>query len=213
MNLKKAIILSGLVIVLMTATQLVFAQEPAPAAADSGMITSSQPAVLQKENDMQWAWGEVMNLDNQAKTITLKYLDYETDQEKDLILTVDDKTTFENIKSFDELKLKDTLSVDYMIASDNKNIAKNISLEKPEAASSSVAASDNSQPLTPPTEAGQPVVDAAQPAPPALPAAPDLTQPAAQSETVADSSAAANEAPASTPVTPEPAPAAQGQTQ
>ncbi len=39
----------------------------------------------------------------------------------------------ENIKSFDELKLNDTVSIDYIVSPDGKNIAKYISTEKPEA--------------------------------------------------------------------------------
>jgi len=209
MSLKKMVILSGLAIGIMATTQIVFAEEAAVAPADPAGITANQQVSLPKDSDMQWAWGEVTNLDNQAKTVTLKYLDYETDQEKDLVLTVDAKTTFENIKGFDELKLKDTLSVDYAVGLDNNNIAKNISFEKPDVSSSApVSAVENSQPLTPPSGTGQPVVDtAAQPVVPA--------QPAAQSETSVDSSAAVNESPApAAPAAPaESASAVQGQAQ
>lgn len=134
MNLKKIAILSGFVMVMLAAAQIVFAEEAQVAPLDQEAITSNQQSPAQKESDMQWAWGEVTNLDNQAKTITLKYLDYETDQEKELVLVVDEKTTFENIKDFNELKLNDTLSIDYSIAENSKNIAKNINFEKPEAA-------------------------------------------------------------------------------
>ncbi|MDP2766471.1 MAG: hypothetical protein Q8O41_03335 [Candidatus Methanoperedens sp.] len=205
MNWKKIVVLSGFAIGMMATAQIALAEEEAVAPTDSVVITSNQQAASQKENDMQWAWGEVTNLDNQAKTITLKHLDYETDQEKELVLVVDEKTVLENIKDFNELKLKDTLSVDYMMGVDNKNIAKNISFEKPDAASSaSVPAVENTQPLTPPMSTEQPVVDAAQPATP--------------SETPVDSSIAADAAPASiepapAPVESEPVPAVQEQAQ
>lgn len=204
MNLKKVVVLSGLAIVMMATTQIVFAEEAAVAPADSTVITSNQQITSQKEGDMQWAWGEVTNLDNQAKTVTLKYLDYETDQEKDLVLVVDEKTTFENIKDFNELKLKDTLSIDYMIGVDNKNIAKNISFEKPDVLSSAPAA-ENSEPVT----------DASQPAVPLEASAPDLAQPTTQSEIPVDSSIAANGAPspAPAPAAPESVSAVQGQAQ
>jgi len=213
MNLKKIVVLSGLTIVMMVTAQIILAEEAAVAPTDPAAITSNQETVSQKESDMQWAWGEVTNLDNQAKTITLKYLDYETDQEKELVLVVDEKTTFENIKDFNELKLKDTLSIDYLVGVDNKNIAKNISFEKPDASSSTPAA-ENSESVTSPSGTGQPAVEAAEPA--AVPSeapAPDLAQPTAQSETPIDSSIAVNEesssAPAPAPVAPEPAPAVQ----
>jgi hypothetical protein len=179
MGLKKVIILFGFV-VMVAVTQIVLAEEAVVASVDPAVIASNQQATLGKEIDMQWAWGEVTNLDSQAKTINLKYLDYEADQEKDLILLVDEKTTFENIKDFSELKLKDTLSVDYIIGADNKNIAKNISLEKP----------DDSLSV------------------PALPeaAAPDLAQPVVKLETPVDSSTTVNEAPQVAPVESSPVP-------
>ncbi|MDP3041456.1 MAG: hypothetical protein Q8N62_01795 [Candidatus Omnitrophota bacterium] len=219
MNLKKAVVLSGLAIGMMVTAQIVLAEEAAVAPTDSVVITSNQQAASQKENDTQWAWGEVTNLDNQAKTITLKHLDYETDQEKELVLVVDEKTVLENIKDFNELKLKDTLSVDYMLGADNKNIVKNISFEKPDAASSAPApAVENTQPFTPSISKEQPAVEAAQPPVPAQTVVPNLAQPAIQSETPVDSSIAANAAPGSiepapAPVESGPVPAVQEQTQ
>ena len=88
----------------------------------------------ENEPEIQWVWGEVISVDSAAKTITVRYLDYETDQEKEIAVGVDDKTTYENIKSLDEVKPKDTLSIDYILSADGKNLAKNISAEKPESA-------------------------------------------------------------------------------
>ncbi|MFA6357804.1 MAG: hypothetical protein WCY09_03950 [Candidatus Omnitrophota bacterium] len=138
MHFKKILFLSVFIISSIMVSCAVFAEEAAVTPTDSVVIApvvtpNQQVAVPQEKSDTQWAWGEVTNLDNQSKALTIKYLDYETDQEKELILIVDDKTTFENINSFNELKLKDTLSIDYAISADNKNIAKNISLEKPDA--------------------------------------------------------------------------------
>ena len=92
------------------------------------MNTTQAPA----ESETQWIWGEVVSADSASKSVTIKYLDYETDQEKDMVIGVDEKTTYENIKSIDEIKPKDTLSIDYIAGPDGKNVAKNISLEKPE---------------------------------------------------------------------------------
>jgi hypothetical protein len=82
--------------------------------------------------EMQWLWGEAGAIDTQNKALTVKYLDYETDQEKEMPLTVDDKTAFENVASLDEIKVQDTLSIDYIIGADGKNLARNISVERPE---------------------------------------------------------------------------------
>ena len=125
----------GMLVLFITITTFIaFAQEPG----ESGPTVSTMPADLaqapiQNEVDTQWAWGEVTSLDSQAKTLSLKYFDYETDQEKELVLAVDEKTAYENIKSFDEIKIKDTLSIDYTAGPENKNVAKNISLERPDA--------------------------------------------------------------------------------
>ena len=94
-------------------------------------VNTTQPT---SEPETQWIWGEVVSADSASKSVAIKYLDYETDQEKDMTIGVDEKTTYENIKSIDEIKPKDTLSIDYIAGADGKNIAKNVSLEKPESA-------------------------------------------------------------------------------
>ena len=85
------------------------------------------------EPETQWVWGEVVNVDAQNKTLTLKYLDYDTDEEKELAILVDNLTSYENVTSLEEIQKKDSLSIDY-ISSDGKNTARSISLEKPEMA-------------------------------------------------------------------------------
>lgn len=134
MEFKKIVFLSIFFISIIAVSFVVFAEEAPRAGVESVVIASSQPIPEQEKSDTQWAWGEVMNLDIPAKSFTIKYLDYETDQEKELVLVADDKTTFENVKGLDELKLKDTLSIDYAAGADNKNVAKNISLEALDAA-------------------------------------------------------------------------------
>jgi hypothetical protein len=49
-----------------------------------------------------------------------------------MTINVDDKTTYESIKSLDEIRPRDTLSIDYVVSADGKTIARNISVEKPE---------------------------------------------------------------------------------
>lgn len=85
----------------------------------------------QAEANTQWVWGDVSNVDPQNKVLTLKYLDYETDQEKEMAIAVDSLTAYENVNSLEDIQNKDVVSVDYKV-SDGKNIAKNISVEKPE---------------------------------------------------------------------------------
>ena len=115
---------------------------------NAGLVLSEGQS---NEPNTQWVWGGVVNLDAQNKTLSLKYLDYETDQEKEITIMVDSLTSYENFKSLDEIQPKDTLSIDYIL-SDGKNIAKSISLEKPESApvapnpDAGVATPEGSQP-------------------------------------------------------------------
>lgn len=157
MNLKRFAVLSVFIILIMVITFIAFAEESVVAPADPAAVPSDWQVASKNGSDILWAWGEVTNLDAQAKTFTLKYLDYETDQEKELVLAVDEKTVFENINSLEEIKIKDTLSIDYMIGADGKNIAKNINFEKPD--SSSNAPAQAVENVKPAEVAVQPVVD------------------------------------------------------
>jgi len=83
-------------------------------------------------SDVQWLWGDVVSVDIPNKSFVVKYLDYDTDIEKEISINVDEQTAFENIKSLEEINPKDTVSIDYVVSADGKNIAKNISVEKVE---------------------------------------------------------------------------------
>ena len=80
--------------------------------------------------DVQWLWGEAVSLDLAKGEVVVKYLDYETEQEKQVAIVVDDKTTFENVNSLAQIKIADILSVDYIVGKGGRNLAKNISVEK-----------------------------------------------------------------------------------
>ena len=80
-------------------------------------------------------WGEVVSTNPINNELLVKYVDYDTDSEKEITISTDDKTIYENAKSIDEIKVGDSVSVDYAVSADGKNLALNISLEKPEAVS------------------------------------------------------------------------------
>lgn len=84
------------------------------------------------ETDLLWIWGEVALVDITAKQIAVRYLDYETDLEKEMVVAVDAKTVFENVNSLEDIKPLDTASIDYVISPDGKNLAKTVSIEKPQ---------------------------------------------------------------------------------
>lgn len=170
MNSKKSVFLLIFIVLTLAVS---YAQEPADAQIGPVLVTSVSP---ENKNDVGWIWGSVINLDNQNKRFSVKYFDYEADQEKEIVLSVDENTAFENFKSLDELKIEDTLSVDYLVGLDNKNIAKNISLEKPDIVSVQEPKAQAPARLEPVVETLPPV---AQPETPAVSEAtvPTATQP------------------------------------
>lgn len=122
----KALLIQGIIFSLVIIpAALSFAQ------GQQEMVEAAAP--VKSEPDVQWVWGEVYNIDLANKAITVKYLDYETDQEKEMNLVVDEKTSFENVKSLEGLRLKDAVSVDYSVT-DGKALAKSISVENQETA-------------------------------------------------------------------------------
>lgn len=111
-------------ILLFLSASLAFCQEQTTETSSAAEIKGAQ--------EPQWVWAEVLSLDPVKRQMTVKYLDYETDTEKEIVINADDAATYENINSFDEIKPQDTLSIDYITTAQGKNIARNINLEKPE---------------------------------------------------------------------------------
>ena len=155
MRIEKGLILVSAFSVFFLITGLTFAQEKAQesasgqtkeqvlaqpaveAAAPVEAATLATPAVEAKtETEIQWVWGEVVSTNPINNELLVKYVDYDTDSEKEITIGTDDKTTYENAKSIDEIKVRDSVSIDYAISADGKNLALNISLEKPEVVSS-----------------------------------------------------------------------------
>jgi len=85
------------------------------------------------DSEVQWLWGEVIATDFPKNELLIKCVDYDTDTEKEVTVTASDKTTYENVKSLLEIKPQDMVSIDYTVDNQGRNIAKNISVEKPEA--------------------------------------------------------------------------------
>lgn len=95
-------------------------------------VSQENNAVLAQTSEIQWLWGEVVSVDSQKNEITIKYLDYETDTEKEMKVSVDETVVYENVKSINDIKTDDIISVDYAFSPDGRYIAKNISIEKSE---------------------------------------------------------------------------------
>lgn len=95
-------------------------------------LAQEMPATTTQEEtepEVQWIWAEAVSVDAQKNELLVKYLDYETETEKEITITVDDKTAYENRASLVEIKIGDSLSIDYIVNPDGKNVAKNISVE------------------------------------------------------------------------------------
>jgi hypothetical protein len=113
-------------------------------------------------SEIQWLWGEVVAVDPAAGNLTVKYLDYDTDEEKTMNLSVAEGTTFQEVKGLAGIKLQDTVSVEYTVR-DGQSFAKDITVEKVEDADTG---SDQMQ-LNPPEKVGTgPVKETEGPAQP-----------------------------------------------
>jgi len=138
---KKVFILVIGVFLVLTGFYAAFSQEPAATEQNAPVapsVTQAPPAAVTTP-ETQWVWGEIVSVDAAKNELVIKYLDYETDQEKEMAIGVDDKTAYENAKSLADVKSKDTLSIDYIVTADGKNVARNISVEKAESAAPAAA--------------------------------------------------------------------------
>lgn len=122
---RKIVLVLGIIFSLVLVS-LVLAEDMTAPEAPVAAQTTVEP-------EMQWLWGEAVSVDIEKNEVVVRYQDYDTDQEKEMVVGIDDKSTLENIKSLAEIRPKDTLSIDYKTISEGKNIAKNISVEKAEA--------------------------------------------------------------------------------
>ncbi len=125
MRIKKAVILFSALLLLSLGLNTAFSKE--------GDVVSGPPIPgVNAESEMQWVWGEVVLIDPVNKKVLLKYLDYETDMEKEISIIVDAQTFYDNISSLEQLRPGDPVSVDYIVDADGVNIARDISIEKPQ---------------------------------------------------------------------------------
>ena len=103
----------------------VFCQQGTPLPIDDSIISDAGSV----DENISWVWGEVKNVDSLSSRFNILYMDYQTDDEKELVLTVNQDTKFEGAQDLNSLKAGDTVGVDYFSDGD-KNMAKNVSVEK-----------------------------------------------------------------------------------
>lgn len=114
----------ALVSAVFLSVSYVFPQAEAPTA------TQAQPEITPiPDENISWVWGEVKSVDPVSMTFNIIYMDYQTDEEKELVLSADHETKLEGASDFSGIKAGDTASIDYIVK-DGKNIPRNISIEK-----------------------------------------------------------------------------------
>lgn len=136
MKAKRVFVSLCAVSLIFLSVGFIFAQqeieEQTPAEPAVPETTKQATAEAEIEPEIQWVWGEVVSVDTQENEVLVKYVDYDTETEKDITIGVDDKTTFENTQSLNEINPQDTVSIDYILTAEGKNLAQNISVENPE---------------------------------------------------------------------------------
>ncbi|MEK6715556.1 MAG: hypothetical protein AABY43_05890 [Candidatus Omnitrophota bacterium] len=98
--------------------------------ASPGKEAEPKTEPVKVEEDLEWVWGDVVSVDAEKGQLSVKYLDYETDTEKEIAFYIDEKTVFENAQNLGEIRPQDSASVDYAITNEGKNAARLISVEK-----------------------------------------------------------------------------------
>jgi hypothetical protein len=135
MNRINGVILGILVFFSLIGPKLIFGQQDTAQGANTEVsqpeaVTAQSQVQPQAQPQMQWLWGEVVAVAPDKNELKVKYLDYENDAEKEIVISTDEKTVYENVKSLTEIKPQDNLSIDYTVTVAGENLAKNISIEK-----------------------------------------------------------------------------------
>lgn len=98
--------------------------------AEKAQVVAVPAAASEKKTE--WVWGEVVSVDPAAKQIVVKHLDYESYEEVQTVLLINEKTLFENVTDLTGIKAGDHITVDYNIDGKN-NTADLVVVEKGEA--------------------------------------------------------------------------------
>lgn len=90
-------------------------------------------AIEAEDARLKWCAGKVVSIDAPSGAVVLKTLDYESGKDTDISIFADGSTVYDNLNSFSEIKPLDSLSIDYSVTKEGKNLAKSINLELPSA--------------------------------------------------------------------------------
>jgi Cu/Ag efflux protein CusF len=106
------------------------AEEAQPAEGSAEAETPATPAPPM-DREMEWIWGEVVGVDGATKEVTIKHLDYDTYEEAKTILSLDEKTAYENVEGLAQIKAGDHVTADYYKLG-SRNVVELLVLEKDE---------------------------------------------------------------------------------
>ncbi len=105
--------------------------EVAPEVAQPPTQTPEPPAPVVPDVKEMPIYGEVQSVDTASNSVTMQYYDYDTDEEKSIVVTIAADTKLENASGVSDIKKGDWMDVVYIVLAD-KNQAKLISVEKEE---------------------------------------------------------------------------------
>jgi len=117
-------------LIMALSISLIFLSSIIACAQEGNIVLGPEEPKVQDGPEVQWLWGEVLNVDPTYSQIRVRFLDFLNDTERELLLTVDDTTTYENISALEEIKPKDNLSIDYIVTGSGLYLAKYIGLEQ-----------------------------------------------------------------------------------
>lgn len=106
-----------------------WAEEGGAAMPDAPATTETAGSPAPAADEMEYSFGEVKSIST-SQLVLLEY-DYLTDKESDVTYSVDPAVTYENAKSIDEIKVGDSIEIDYINQGQSK-VVKTIILEKEE---------------------------------------------------------------------------------
>ena len=83
-------------------------------------------------------YGEIKSVNVAANSITVKYYDYDSDNEKSVEITADNNTKMEGVPAISDIKQGNWADINYTVVN-GKNVAKSVVVEKDDAATETPA--------------------------------------------------------------------------
>jgi len=84
------------------------------------------------QSNTDWLWGEVVSVDVNASSLLVSYLDFNLDEEKQIVIKIDAQTVLEGAKSVAEISAGDIVSIDFVKENETTNLGKKVLVEKPD---------------------------------------------------------------------------------